>query len=110
MPHAELKFSNDLNIDHKAILSDIEASILKHDAGAGICKGRAYPCDRYLHTHLLVEVSILPKAHRDDAFCKALLSDLEAAIKARIEQSCAFSLELSFSGAYYVTNEHQVAE
>ncbi|KIC16500.1 MULTISPECIES: hypothetical protein [unclassified Leisingera] len=106
MPHAELKFSSDLDLDAEAILAEIEAVILEHDGGAGACKGRAYPTDRYHHTHITVSVALLTKPHRDEAFSKALLADLESRIKARLLQPCEFSLGLSYSTPFYVTNFH----
>jgi hypothetical protein len=106
MPHAELKYSTDLEIDAAAILADVEATIQAHDAGSGMCKGRAYPAAVFHHTHLIFEVSMLPKAHRDAAFMAALLKDLEACIKSHINAPCAFSLSVSFSANTYVTNMH----
>ncbi len=106
MPHAEIKYSSDLNIDAKALLAEIESTILKHDDGAGACKGRAWSVDQFHHTHIIIGVSLLPKAHRDATFLQRLLNDLEQKIKARIIQPCAFSLELTFSGSAYVTNMH----
>lgn len=106
MPHAELKYSSDLNIDAEAILAEVEAVIQRHDAGSGACKGRAYPSVLFQHSHLILEVSVLPKAHRDSGFMNALLVDLESAVKAKIAQPCAFSAEIRFSGEYYVTNQH----
>jgi hypothetical protein len=107
MPHAELKYSSDLNIDANAILQMIETTIQSHD-NAGACKGRAYPADQFNHTHLLVEISMLTKPHRDKAFTTALIADLEQAIKAQINQSCAFSLMLNYTGDTYITNMHGV--
>lgn len=113
MPHAELKYSSDLDLDAEAVLEDVEATVQQHDAGAGACKGRAYPCDRYRHTHVLLNVAMLNKPHRDQAFTDALMRDLEAAVKKHLKQGCAFSLSLDYSpddvrfGAY-VTNEHIV--
>jgi hypothetical protein len=107
MPHAELKFSNDLAIDAPAILASIEAVIQNHDAGSGDCKGRAYPAAEFHHTHLIAEISMLPKAHRDAAFMKALTSGLEATIKSHLTQPCFFSLMISFSLQNYVTNRFE---
>ena len=108
MPHAELKYSNDLDINAKAILETIEATIQNHDAGSGDCKGRAYPTDQFHHTHMLVSISMLTKPHRDKAFTDALISDLENAVKALIPQSCFFSLVIDESGDTYITNRHVV--
>lgn len=107
MPHAELKYSNDLILDANAILATIEGVIQNHDAGSGDCKGRAYPAAHFHHTHLIVEVSMLPKAHRDQPFMNALSADLEAAIKAHLTQPCFFSLMISFSSKTYVTNHFE---
>ena len=106
MPHAELKYSSDLEIDAKAILAEIEAAILEHDSGAGACKGRAYPADQFHHTHIAINVALLTKPHRDEAFSKALLADLETRIKAQLPQPCEFSLGLSYSTPFYVTCFH----
>lgn len=106
MPHAELKYSDDLDIDARAILAGVEAVIQQHDDGSGQCKGRAFPVSEFHHSHVILTVSVLPKAHRDKEFMLALLSDLETTVKSMISQSCAFSAELSFSGEYYVTNQH----
>ena len=106
MPHAELKYSSDLDIDAGAILAGIEAIILEHDSGAGACKGRAYPSAQFHHTHIAINVALLTKPHRDAAFSQALLSDLETRIKAQLKQPCEFSLGLSYSTPFYVTNSH----
>ncbi|NVK13430.1 MAG: hypothetical protein HWE35_04555 [Rhodobacteraceae bacterium] len=106
MPHAELKYSSDLDIDAKAILAEIETVILEHDSGAGACKGRAYPAGQYHHSHITISVALLTKPHRDEAFSRSLLADLESRIKARLHQPCEFSLGLSYSTPFYVTNFH----
>lgn len=107
MPHAELKYSDDLKLDAQAILAQIEAVIQQHDAGSGECKGRAYPASTYHHSHVLVDISMLPKAHRDQTFVSLLMKDLEQTIKAMISSPCFFSLNMGFSGAAYVTGMHQ---
>lgn len=106
MPHAELKYSSDLEIDAATILAAIEAVILEHDTGAGACKGRAYPADQFRHSHIAVSVALLSKPHRDEAFSRALLADLESRIKAQLRQPCEFSLGLSYSTPFYVTHFH----
>ncbi|AHC99778.1 hypothetical protein [Leisingera methylohalidivorans] len=106
MPHAELKFSSDLEIDAISILAEIETVILEHDSGAGACKGRAYPAAQFHHSHIAFTVALLAKPHRDEVFSRALLADLESRIKARLPQPCEFSLGLSYSTPFYVTNFH----
>ncbi|MEP2716905.1 hypothetical protein [Pseudophaeobacter sp.] len=106
MPHAEIKYSNDLQIDSAAILQEIEAVIMRHDSGAGACKGRAYPTGEFHHTHVTVSVALLVKAHRDEAFSNALLAELEQRVSALIKSPCAFSLGLQYSSPFYVTRNH----
>ena len=105
MPHAELKYSSDLEIDATGILQLIEERINLHDPGAGACKGRAYRSDDFHHTHLLVEVSMLSKPHRDAEFTKKVRDQLEQAIKACLKQRCYFSLAINYSDEFYITNE-----
>ena len=108
MPHAELKYSDHLQLDAAAILAEIEQTILRHDPASGACKGRAYPCGVTHHAHLLLTISMLEKPHRDDAFTKALMAEIEANVKAHVHQSCYFSFGLSYSTSAYITNEHRV--
>ncbi len=106
MPHAEIKYSDDLEIDPYRILTRIEEIILQHDAGAGACKGRAYPASVSHHSHILIDVAMLYKPHRNRVFRTQLLAALEAGIKSEIPTPCAFSLGLRFSEEFYVTNMH----
>ena len=108
MPHAELKYSSDLTLDAQAVLARVEEIILSHDPGSGDCKGRAYPAPEFHHTHLLLSVTMLTKPHRDAAFTKALMEDLEVSVKAMLTQSCFFSFSLEYSAGHYVTNRHEV--
>lgn len=107
MPHAEIKYSNDLNLPLGAMFERIEQIINQHDPGAGACKGRAYAAANYHHSHVLVEVSLLAKPSRGAAFTAALIEDVEAGVKKLINQPCAFSLLISYSPATYVTNMHR---
>ena len=103
MPHAELKYSSDLTIDVAAMLGTIEQIIQNHDSGAGDCKGRAYPAKVFHHSHLICDISLLNKPHRDAAFMQALLDALTAALKPQLPEGTKFSIGLSFSTPYYVT-------
>jgi len=107
MPHAELKYSADMDLDAPHLLQVIEAVINEHDPKAGACKGRAYPTSHFHHTHLLVSVTMLTKPHRDRAFIDRLIADLETRIKAHVRTSCHFSLSLALSDENYVTNWHE---
>ena len=104
MPHAEIKYSTDLSIDAGKILRVIEERINQIDPAAGACKGRAYPAEVFHHSHILIEVSMLTKEHRDDEFTKRVRDALEAAIKQCPRQPCYFSLAINYSDEFYVTN------
>lgn len=105
MPHAEITYSSDLSIDASAMLQKIEEVLQRHDAESGPCKGRAYPAETYLHTHVLIRISMLSKPMRDASFTARLLSDLETNLKTFLSQDCYFSLAIDYSGPTYVTNE-----
>jgi 5-carboxymethyl-2-hydroxymuconate isomerase len=108
MPHVEIKYSNNLEIDTKEIFDVIEWVINKKDASAGVCKSRAYPCLEYKYSHILVTISLLTKPHRNKEFTVALSRELETSIKKHLKQSAYFSLNIEYSQAYYTTNVHLV--
>lgn len=103
MPHCELHYSDDLQIDARAILSEIEAIILAHDPDAGETKGRAYPAPISLHTNFKATLSLLSKPHRDAQFVAALQCDVVAAISAHLPRSCWMSIDITFSTPHYHT-------
>lgn len=105
MPQADLKYSADLVLDAPALLAEVEAVILRHDGGAGACKGRAYPAAGFHHSHVLLEVGILDKPHRDQAFCAALLADLTALLDAALPTGTERAVALSFATAHYTTGK-----
>lgn len=106
MPHVELKYTDDLEIDTKVIFQEIEQIVNQHDDSAGACKSRGFKIDEYLHTHISIWISLLPKKHRNQAFLDQLSQDLETKIKELILQECFFAIELVFSGPTYITNTH----
>jgi len=103
MPHADLKYSADLKIDPGIILRDIEQVIQSVDPSAGLCKGRAYPATVFNHTHILINVSLLPKPHRNAEFTQNLLGKLERQIKSHLTQNCQFSLGITYTDQGYIT-------
>lgn len=108
MPHVEVKYSDNIEMDVDKIFDTIENTINSHDNSAGVCKSRAYPCSQYKHTHLLVTISLLSKKHRDKTFTEKLSNDIEKVIKAHLKQNLYFSLNIEYSLAYYTTNMHIV--
>ena len=103
MPHAQLTYSDDIDVDAAALLREIEALILRHDPSAGDTKGRAYPAQAYHHTHFKAEIALLSKPYRDAAFTAALQSDLFELIAAFLPRPCWLSVDLVYSGQGYRT-------
>ena len=107
MPHVNIKYSSDLKLDTRSMFKLVEEVINAHDSASGLAKGRAYPAVEFQHTHVLFEISMLTKPHRDQAFTDRLMADLENRLKAQISQDCMFSLGINYSGPYYITNSHK---
>ncbi|MEM7439636.1 MAG: hypothetical protein AAF393_08560 [Pseudomonadota bacterium] len=103
MPHADFKFSADMQLDLPDLFAFVEDALNDHDPEAGACKCRAYPAAHFHHTHLLVEVSCLAKPSRDAAWTAAVMQTLETGLKSRLTQPCQFSLKLIYSPSTYVT-------
>ena len=108
MPHADLKYSPDLSFDPQAMFTAIEHTILGHDSGSGDCKCRSYQAEASNHTHLLIEISMLSKLHRDEAFSLSLRDAIAAAVKRHLKQSCYISLAITYSDAMYLTERHDI--
>ena len=108
MPHIEIKYSDNLNIDINRVFDSVENIINKNDVSSGECKSRGYPCSQYKYSHVLVTVSLLTKPYRDIVFTQKLSKEIEKAIKCHLKQSLYFSLNIEYSQDYYVTNIHSV--
>ncbi len=108
MPHVEIKYSNNLKIDMHDLFDSIEKVINEKDRSAGECKSRAYPCLEYKYSHILVNISLLTKDHRDKVFTQDLSKRIEKIIKEHLKQSLYFSLNIEYSSSYYTTNTHIV--
>lgn len=105
MPQADLKYSPDLELHAETLLAEVEALILRHDSGAGACKGRAYPAAAAHHSHVTLEIAVLEKPHRDEAFMKGLLADLVALLDQHLPAGTERAVALKFSSPYYSTGK-----
>tara|TARA_B110000093_G_scaffold129644_1_gene138554 strand:- start:227 stop:532 length:306 start_codon:yes stop_codon:yes gene_type:complete len=81
-----------LAIEPQKVFAAIEDTINAHDSDAGYSKCRSYPAKNSNHTHLLIEVSMLTKPHRNHDFTIALRDAIETAVKVHLHQRCYFSL------------------
>ena len=108
MPHVEIKYSDNLDIDTNKVFDDIERIINEKDLSAGECRSRAYPCSKYKYSHILITVSLLTKPHRDKVFTQNLSIEIEKVIKIHLKQSLYFSLKIEYNLYYYTTNIHYI--
>ncbi len=104
MPQIDLKYSVDLTINSRALFEELETAINQFDSSAGACKCRAYPSSEFLHSHCLVHIKILRKAHRTADFIQTLLDKLNSIIRSVLPNGCYCSVELSFCSDYYITS------
>ena len=105
MPHLEIKYSNDIELNIDSLFDVIEATINKLDSSAGACKSRAYSTKNYKHSHFMVDIWLLPKPHRDQKFNQRLLEALQKVIKSQVSENCYVSLQLYYRDANYLTIE-----
>lgn len=109
MPHADIKYSPNFQFEPQKVFAAIEDTINARHSGAGNCKYKSYPAKNSNHTHLLIEVSMLTKPHRNHDFTIALRDAIETAVKVHLHQRCYFSLSITFTDDLYLTNEHKGA-
>lgn len=106
MPNLDLKYSADLYIDTKKLFKAVEDTVKKHDAGTGACKARAYPSQQFQHTHCYMEIALLTKDSRDDAWTQKLIDDLEELLKGELEKAAdgkqtAWGVNISYASPYF---------
>ena len=53
MPHLEVKYSSDIELDINCLFNQVELVINELDSSAGVCKSRAYPAKNYKHSHVM---------------------------------------------------------
>jgi hypothetical protein len=105
MPQLDLKYSASLNLDTQAIFKAVEAVLQNQDSSAGECKCRAYPAKEALHTHVLLQVAVLRKPHRDHAFMQSWQVSLTSLLAGYVPVECHYAVELSFASDYYSTRQ-----
>ncbi|QUS34802.1 hypothetical protein [Falsirhodobacter algicola] len=94
MPQADLYYTADQTLTD--ILPEIERTIAAFDAGAGTTKGRAHAVGHYHHSHVLLQLSMLPKAHRDAAYAADLGARLAEVIRPHVTAPSAVAVNIRF--------------
>ena len=106
MPHADIKFTTDLDIDAKTLMSDIEEIILQLDPNSGVCKGRVIRIDEYHHSHLNIELRMFASKERDVEFSNQLISRVDQKAKLLMKSAAHVTVKLEFSPVTYLTGFH----
>lgn len=105
MPHLEIKYSADIKLDHKFLFDQIESMINQLDPTAGVCKSRAYPTDDFKNSHVMIDLWLLPKKHRDHAFSQTLLTNLKTFVNNLIGDHHFVSIQIHYRDDNYITAE-----
>ena len=85
MPHADIKYTSDIQIDLQTLMSDIEEIILDLDPTSGACKGRAQRIDEYHHSHINIEVRMFATKHRDIGLLNELINRIDRRAKSALK-------------------------
>ena len=81
MPHTDMEYTSDIQIDFKTLLSDIEEIILDLDPTSGACKGRALKVDEFHHSHINIEITLFATKHRDIDLLNELINRVDSKTK-----------------------------
>ncbi len=103
MPHADIKYTNDLEMDVKILISNIEEIILHLDPSSGACKGRVIRIDEYHHPHLNIELRMFATKERNVEFSKQLISRVDQKAKSLMKSASYVTVKLEFSPVTYLT-------
>ena len=94
MPHADIKYTADIQIDLKTLMSDIEEIILDLDPTSGACKGRALKVDEYHHSHINIEIRLFATKHRDIDLLNELINRVDSRAKALLKKAAHVTVKL----------------
>ena len=109
MPHAEIKYTSDIQIDFKTLMSDIEEIILGLDPSSGACKGRAQKVDEYHHSHINIEIRLFATKHRDSALLNELINRVDFKVKSFLKKAAHVTVKLEFTPLTYLTSFYDPA-
>lgn len=98
MPQVELKYTSDLKLATLEIFEVIEQTIHELDPASGACKSRGIKIQEYRHSHVFLQIYMLKKIHRDDAFTQSLLKKIQQNINLYLpaKNICDLSILLEY--------------
>ena len=109
MPHADIKYTADIQIDLKTLMSDIEEIILDLDPTSGACKGRALKVDEYHHSHINIEIRLFATKNRDIDLLNELINRVDSRAKALLKKAAHVTVKLNFPPITYLTGFYDPA-
>ena len=103
MPHTDIKYTADLDIDIKTLMRVIEEIILDLDPTAGVCKSRAFKIDEYLHPHVNIELRMYATKERDIELTNRLITRVDQETKSFMKSAAYVTVKLDFTPLPYLT-------
>ena len=107
MPQIDVSYTSDLSIDGVLILKTLQNALKSADSGTGVCKGRVHAIEVFLSSHLHIDVQVLRKPHRDEAFMLDLADALKSAIEPLLKQPCELTLAVRYLPPAYITGHFE---
>ena len=74
MPHAEIKYTSDIQIDFTTLMPDIEKIVLDLDPTSGACEGRGLKIEEYEHSHINIEIGGFATKQHDINFLREIIN------------------------------------
>ena len=109
MPHTDIKYTSDLEIDIKALMLAIESIILDLDPTAGVCKSRAIKINEYHHSHINIEITLFATKHRDFDLSNEAINRVDSKAKSFLKKATHVTVTLAFTPLTYLTGFYDPA-
>ena len=103
MPHTDIKYTADLDIDIKTLMLSIERIILDLDPTSGVCKSRAIKIDEYYHSHINIELRMYATKERDMVLVNQLITRVDQQTKSLMKSAAHVTVKLDFTPLPYLT-------
>lgn len=101
MPHIEIHYTQDIALDTHNLSKKLEHTIKSLDATVGGCKSRAYATTEFNASHIIINIWLLKKPHRDEQYNKHFLDEVGKTIKENIPAHYHTSLQLYYRDENY---------
>lgn len=103
MTHANIKLSANIELNFSRLFDKYETFINELDLSASVCKSRAYAAEFYKHTHIVVEMWLLPKQQRMLELTQSLLDKIENPLKIKTSSNTHLSMQMYYRDENYRT-------